>query len=134
MNLSIHLDFNGDCEEAFAFYASELGGRIESMLHAAPSPDTSQESRCRRVVHASLFVGGMRLAGADVEQQAYQPPRGFHLLLNVDTAERVHALFYALQAGGQAVLAPQRTFWSSCYAIVVDRFGVSWKLNCVLSA
>jgi uncharacterized glyoxalase superfamily protein PhnB len=43
--------------------------------------------------------------------------------------EKVDAYFDALQLNGQVILAPQKTFWSSRYAIVIDRFGVPWKLN-----
>jgi PhnB protein len=74
MSLSFHIDFNGQCEEAFSFYAKHLGGKIGTMLH-------------------------------------------------------VKSYFNALQGDGQVILAPQRTFWSPCYAIVIDRFGVPWKIN-----
>ncbi len=65
---------------------------------------------------------------------ATQAPQGFHVLLGVDSEDRVRSLFDSLQPGGQAILAPQKTFWSPCYAIVVDRFGVPWKINCVPGA
>lgn len=46
-----------------------------------------------------------------------------------DSEDKVKSYFNALQAGGTVVLAPQRTFFSPCYAIVADRFGVPWKIN-----
>lgn len=65
---------------------------------------------------------------------AADKPKGFHVLLGVDSEDRVKSIFAALQRDGEVVLAPQKTLWSPCYAIVVDRFGIAWKLNCVLSA
>ncbi len=69
------------------------------------------------------------MAGADVDSDRYEIPRGFCVLLGVDSEDKVKSYFNALQVGGTAVLAPQRTFFSPCYAIVTDRFGVPWKIN-----
>ena len=131
MSLSFHIDFNGQCEEAFAFYASTLGGTIGTMLRVADSPGpATSEAHARKIVHANIGIDGVEIAGADVDPDRYQRPQGFYVLLGVDSEDRVRSIFAALEAGGQVVLAPRRTFWSPCYAIVVDRFGVPWKINC----
>lgn len=131
MALSFHIDFDGRCEEAFTFYADALGGRPGTLVRVEDAPvPPAPGLDGRKVVHANIAFDGIKLAGADVAPERYTPPRGFHLLLGLDSAERVRACFDALQAGGQVILAPQKTFWSPCYAIVVDRFGVPWKLNC----
>ncbi|MGV7206417.1 VOC family protein [Oxalobacteraceae bacterium A2-2] len=130
MSLSFHIDYNGECEEAFNFYAKHLGGTVGTMLRVADSPIPATASRPgHHIVHANIFIDGVELARADVEESWYQKPTGFYVLLGVDTDEKVDAYFTALQSNGQVILAPQRTFWSSRYAIVVDRFGVPWKIN-----
>ena len=132
MSLSFHLDFNGQCEEAFHFYAEHLGAQIGTLLRGRDLPGaTVAGSDGERVVHANLRIDGVELAGADVAPDRYERPSGCYVLLGIDSEEKVRAYFDALAAGGEVVLAPQATFWSSCYAIVVDRFGVPWKLNCV---
>ncbi|RVU35559.1 VOC family protein [Rheinheimera riviphila] len=139
MSLSFHLNFNGQCEEAFHFYADHLGGSIGTMLRLKDSPvplsrltaDAGAEDRGQQILHANICIEGVEIAGADVAPDQYQTPTGFCVLLGVDSKARVEAIFNALQAGGQVILAPQQTFWSPCYAIVVDRFGVPWKINCV---
>lgn len=130
MSVSFHIDFNGQCEEAFGFYAEKLGGVIGAMLRVKDSPvPASSDSHGQKIVHANIRIDGVEIAGADVDPDRYESPRGFCVLLGVDSEEKVKSFFNALQAGGQVVLAPQRTFWSPCYAIVVDRFGVPWKIN-----
>ena len=130
MSLSFHIGFNGQCEEAFNFYAENLGGKIGTMLRVKDSPIPAiSELHGQRIVHANICIDGVELAGADVDADSYESPRGFCVLLGVDSAEKVNAFFSALQTGGKVILAPQKTFWSPCYAIVVDRFGVPWKLN-----
>ena len=130
MSLSFHIDFNGQCEEAFRFYAAHLGGRISTMLKRKDAPmPAAPGADPEKIVHANIRIDDVELAGADVEASRYEKPRGFYVLLGVETEERVKAIFGALQEGGTVILAPQRTFWSPCYAIVVDRFGVPWKIN-----
>jgi len=131
MSLSFHIDFNGQCEEAFSFYAQHLGGKIGTMLRVKDSPVPAlSEAHGQTIVHANISIDGVELAGADVDASRYSKPQGFYVLLGVNSEEKVKACFGALQQDGQVVLAPQRTFWSPCYAIVIDRFGVPWKINC----
>lgn len=130
MSLSFHIDFNGQCEEAFSFYAEHLGGRIGTMLRVKDSPvPVLSEAHGETIVHANVSIDGVELAGADVDASRYEKPKGFYVLLGVDSEDKVKTFFNALQRDGHVVLAPQRTFWSPCYAIVIDRFGVPWKIN-----
>jgi PhnB protein len=130
MSLSFHIDYNGDCEEAFNFYAAHLGGRIGTMLRVADSPIPASATRPgRHIVHANISIDGVELAGADAEAHDYKTPAGFYVLLGVDSEDKVDAYFSALQTNGQVILPPQQTFWSPRYAIVIDRFGVPWKIN-----
>ena len=132
MSLSFHIGFNGQCEEAFNFYADHLGARIGTMLRVKDSPvPATSESHGEKIVHANISIDGVEIAGADVDPDTYESPKGFCVLLGVDSEEKVRTFFDALQTGGRVILAPQRTFWSPCYAIVVDRFGVPWKINYV---
>ena len=100
------------------------------MLKVADSPIPASATRPgRHVVHANICIDGVELAGADVEAHNYKRPAGFYVLLGVDSEDKVDAYFSALQTNGQVILAPQGTFWSPRYAIVIDRFGVPWKIN-----
>jgi PhnB protein len=130
MSLSFHIDYNGRCEEAFNFYAAHLGGTIGTMLKVAESPIPVSAARlANHIMHANIRIDGVELAGADVEASKYAKPAGFYVLLGVDSEQKVDAYFDALQTDGQVILAPQETFWSPRYAIVVDKFGVPWKIN-----
>ncbi len=132
MSLSVHLNFNGQCQQAFEFYAAVLQGQIGSMLQVKDAPISQSVSADwqQKIVHASISIQDVVICGADVISEHYQRPSGFYLLLGFGNAADVVSTFYQLSDGGEVILAPQPTFWSSCYAIVVDRFGVPWKLNC----
>ena len=133
MSISFHVDFNGQCKEAFEFYAGELNGKIGILLQFRDSPASSTvpESRGSDIVHASIEIEGVELTGADLDSEQYQKPRGFYVMLRVDSEERVKTIFDALKVGGDVIMSPQKTFFSPCYGIVTDRFGIPWKINFV---
>jgi PhnB protein len=135
MSLSIHLNFNGQCQQAFEFYVTVLQGEIDSMLQVkdAPISESFSADWQQKIVHASISIQDVLICGADVKPEYYQKPSGFYLLLGFGNEAAVICAFQQLSAGGTVILPPQQTFWSSCYAIVIDRFGVPWKLNCSAS-
>src|SRR5690606_10177627 len=132
MSLSFHINFNGQCQEAFEYYAEHLGGTIGTMLQFKDSPAASSVSfeRKSKIVHANISIKGIELAGADVSPEQYRKPAGFYLSLGFDKDSEVRSAFETLAVGGDTILSPQKTFWSPCYAIVVDRYGTPWKINC----
>ena len=132
MSLSFHIDFNGQCQEAFEFYATSLQGEIGTMLQVKDSPisQTYSSDWQHKIVHANISIQGIELAGADVKSEQYQKPKGYYLLLGLSAERSVKSAFNQLSAGGEIIFPPQKTFWSPCYAITIDRFGVPWKLNC----
>jgi PhnB protein len=132
VGLSFHLYFNGQCQEAFEFYAENLQGVIGTMLAFKNSPAATEVpgSWQDKIVHGNIVIQEIEIAGADVLPEQYQKPQGFYLLLGVNSETMVNTIFDKLSVGGNIILPPRKTFWSPCYAIVVDRFGVPWKINC----
>lgn len=130
MNISFHINFNGQCREAFEFYAEHLQATIGTMLQFKDSPASKNVPADwqDKIVHANISIEGVEIAGGDVQPEQYQKPKGFYLLLGVNV-ERVKTIFDQLSVNGEIIFPPQKTFWSPCYAIVVDRFGVPWKIN-----
>lgn len=132
MSLSFHIDFNGQCQEAFEYYAEHLGGVTGLMLQIKDSPMSENHDVHwqKKIVHANINFDGIEIAGADLTPEQYQTPQGFCVLLSFTSEEKVKSAFDKLAQGGNVIMAPQKTFWSKCYAIVTDKFGVPWKLNC----
>jgi PhnB protein len=116
---------------AFRFYERCLGGKIVMMLTYGDSPakDEVPAEWRDKIVHAAFALGNEILAGADVLPEQYRPPQGFYVLLSVDTAADAERIFRALSEGGVVQLPIQKTFWSSCFGVVVDRFGIPWEIN-----
>lgn len=127
-----YLFFDGNCREAFEFYADCLGGRIEGMMSEAEAPDElrSLGAQSDKILHACLRVGKLRLMGADVPGEQYSKPQGFRVQLAInDVAQAEHA-FAQLADGGVVHMPLAQTFWAERFGIAQDRFGTPWMINC----
>lgn len=130
MQITPHLLFDGQCREAFAAYQRILGGKLMTLMTYGESPLAERidpEFR-ERIVHATLDIDGVELAGADVVPRDYQEPRGFFVALTLDM-DRARTVFAALAEGGQIRLPFQPTFWSPGFGVLVDRFAIPWEIN-----
>ena len=130
MKLFTHLNFGGNCEEAFRYYEKHVGGRITMMLRVrdlppgAPRPPGSPDA----VIHARLDVAGVELIGNDVPPDYFKPVRSAYLYLKTDSPESAEALYAALIDGGEAGMPIQETFFATRFAQVRDRFGTLWTI------
>ena len=132
MNLTFHIEFDGCCEEAFRVYERCLGAKIVTMLKWSETPMAAEAppGYADKILHATLAIDGVDLAGADSMPDKYEAPRGFHVLLGVPDPAGAERVFAALSEGGNITVPMQKTFWSALYGTVTDRFGVSWEINC----
>jgi PhnB protein len=132
MEVNPYLSFDGQCEAAFTFYARVMGGQVGTIFRYAGTPLTHQVPADwhDKVMHGSVTVGGMELMGADVAPDGYQAPKGFSLSINLTDSSEAERIFQELGAGGQIVMPLEKTFWADRFGMVVDRFGMSWTINC----
>jgi PhnB protein len=132
MQLNPYLHFNGQCEEAFNFYAQCLGGKIEFMMtHAgAPVEQLVPAEWRNKILHAALAVGDQILLGADGPPETYKEPQGFSVSLNLKDPAEAERIFHALAERGKVRMALEKTFWAALFGMLVDRFGIPWMINC----
>jgi PhnB protein len=130
MELSPHLNFDGQCAEAFAFYAQCLAGRIAVVQRHGDPPTRHQVPPHWRekVLHARLILGRSALTGCDVLPGWYISPQGIAVTLSVPPAD-AERIFKALARGGRITMPFEETFWSAGSGRLVDRFGVPWTVQ-----
>ena len=131
MTISPHLYFNGQCEEAFKFYAKLLNGQIVTMITYSGSPAQSHvpEQWRNKILHAALSIAGQTIMAADAPPDRYQLPQGFSVGLHVPNSGEAERIFKALSENGSAQMPLQKTFWSPAFAMLTDRFGIPWMIN-----
>ena len=136
MQQSIHLLFDGQCEEAFRFYEQALGAKITFMSTYTGTPAEQQvppEWR-GKVLHASLALGDQTVMGADAPPGRYSKAQGFSVSLQMKDPAEADRIFHALAENGKVVMPIQQTFWSPRFGMLVDRFGIPWTINCEQAA
>ena len=132
MRLNPYLNFNGDCEAAFALYEKCLGGKLEMSMTYAGSPMADQVPAewGNKILHVTMSLGDLRLQGADAPPGRYEKPRGFSVALNLDDAAQASRIFKELADGGKVQLPMQETFWAASFGMLTDHFGIPWIINC----
>jgi PhnB protein len=132
MQLNPYLFFNGQCEEAFKFYADCLGGQIEAMMsHAGTPAEEHVPAEWRdKIMHARLTVGDQVLMASDAPPEHYQKPQGFSVSIGIKDPAEAERIFNALAENGTVQMPLQQTFWARSFGMCVDRFGIAWMVNC----
>jgi PhnB protein len=130
MNLYTHLNFGGNCEEAFRFYEKHLGGKITTMMKASqlPAQYNVQPGAENAVVHARMSIAGVELIANDVPQSHFQPVRSSYLYLAVDSAKDADRIWAVLAEGGKIGMPIEETFFASRFGQLRDRFGTLWTI------
>ncbi len=137
MQFTIYLNFNGNCEAAFNYYAKALGGKITTMMTQGASPmgDGVPTEMKNKIMNATLEVpGGATLMGADHPQGKNVQPTGFCVSVQVKDLAEGERIFKALSEGGKPQMPFQKTFWSPGFGMCTDKFDIPWMVNCTAAA
>jgi PhnB protein len=128
-----YLFFGGRCDEALEFYRTALGAQVDFLMRNKESPEPLPPGRLppgfeNKVMHATFRIGETTLMASDGCEEG-QSFAGFSLSLAVPTKAEADRAFAALAAGGQVKMPLTKTFWSPCFGMVTDRFGIGWMVS-----
>ncbi|MBS0506090.1 MAG: VOC family protein [Proteobacteria bacterium] len=145
MQFTPYLNFDGNCAEAFAFYAKLFGGSIVYQgrfgeLPAEPGMPPLPEAAKNRIMHVHLQVGAQSLMASDTMPVApgqdpdscgggYRKPQGLWVSIQVADVAEGQRVFDGLAQGGTVAMPFGKTFWSPGFGMVTDRFGTPWMVN-----
>lgn len=130
MQVEPYLFFEGTCEEALEFYRKKLGAEVTTLMRNMESPDPGmiRPGTENKVMHANVRIGNSTLMASDGLCEGHPAFKGFSLSLVLTDEAEAERLFSALSEGGQIEMPLAKTFWSPCFGMVTDRFGVSWMI------
>ena len=135
--VSTYLNFQGQTEEAFTFYAKTFGTEI-SMLSRysdmpAMGPAELPADERDLVLHAELpIVAGHVLMATDMLRSMSQATRvgnNTTLCLEVDSREEADRLYGALSDGGSEGSPMADMPWGAYWGVVLDRYGIRWMVS-----
>ncbi len=141
-----YLNFPGNTEEAFHFYASVLGGEPTGLVRFRDFGDNTMglsEEELDLVAHIALPLGsGQMLMGTDVgcapdgEGEAAEGWRkklvvgtNAWTLLEVESAADAERIFAGLSDGGTVEMPLMPVAWAEKYGTCRDRYGVQWMVS-----
>ena len=133
MQIQPYLFFDGCCEEAVEFYRRVLGAEVTMLMRFKDSPDPHPPGMLPpgaedKVMHMSMRIGDSTVMASDGRCMGQPHFEGYSLTLTVPDGAEAERLFTALADGGQVQMPFGKTFFSSHFGMVADRFGVSWMI------
>ncbi|HTR42859.1 MAG TPA: VOC family protein [Pseudomonadales bacterium] len=133
MNVQTTLNFYGCTEEAVEFYRRTIEAETLFLMRFRDHPDRSQSKPGLedKIFHATFRIGSTVIMASDCGCEmasAKTTFTGFAFALRVETPEKAERFFSALSEGGQVQIPLQKVFFAERYGIVIDRFGVYWKV------
>ena len=131
MQVQPYLFFDGRSEEAVEFYRKPLGAEVKILRYKdnpEPQPGMVPAGSENKVMHAHLRIGDTSIMASDGRCQGKPSFQGFSLTLTVPNDAEAERLFGVLAEGGQAQMPLTKTFFSSRFGMLADRFGVGWMI------
>lgn len=133
MRVEPYLFFHGRCEEAIAFYRSALGATDAMLMRFSESPESPPwplpDEWKSKVMHASFKVGDTTVMGSDGMPGQAASFGGFALSITAPDEGAARRMYDALAQGGEVRMPMGKTFFSPCFGMVADRFGVGWMVG-----
>ena len=129
-----YLFFNGRCEEAVEFYKKALGAQVDLMPRYKESPEPPKPGMLpagfeNKIMHTSFRIGQTTVMASDGCENKGPEFNGFSLSLAVANEAEAKRAFAALSEGGQVRMPLAKTFWSPCFGMLEDKFGMGWMVS-----
>ncbi len=132
MKVQAYISYRGRCEEALEFYKNAIGAEVTGLLRWKDSPDAAMKAPRgfdEKVMNASFRIGDTLLMADDSPGEALSEFKGMTLAIEVADDAEAKRMFTALGQGGKVTMALMKTFWTSSFGTLTDKFGVPWMVN-----
>jgi PhnB protein len=132
MQVQAYLTFNGRCEEALEFYKKSIDAEVNVLMRWKESPDKEMKGPPgyeEKIMHAAFKVGDTILMADDgMGAPGKAEFKGVTLALSAASDADTKRLFDALADGGSVQMPLTKTFWTSSFGMLTDKFGVPWMV------
>ena len=132
MKVQAYLSFSGRCEEALEFYKKSIGAEVTSLMRWKESPDAAMKGPPgyeEKVMNAAFRIGETQLMADDGMGPKQAEFKGMSLVIEVADDAEAKRVFTALGEGGNVTMPLMKTFWTTSFGMLTDKFGVLWMVN-----
>lgn len=139
MSAIAYLNFDGTAEQAIEFYAEALHATEVKKVKFGDIPQDPNhpmsEDELNMIMESSIEFAGGRIMMSDIlpsmKAVTGELVKGNNILISlvIDDRKKLEQYFSRLSLGGHVIMPLSNTPWSSCFGMLVDKFGVCWKFN-----
>jgi PhnB protein len=124
-----YLAFDGQCKEAFDFYAQVFNGKVTRFTFGeSPMAADMPAAAHSRIMHSELSSDGAVFMGADGPPDSHSNKGCVNV--QVDSVAEAERIFAALSQGASVQMPLAETFWAHRFGLLTDRYGKGWMVNC----
>lgn len=134
MKVETYIFLEGRTEEALDFYVKKLGAKVEMRMRYSESPNPVPQQMlppggAGKIMHASFTLGDTRIMASDGHVEREPRYESFSLAITAPDEKEARRMFDALASEGGEVRSPlQKTFFSPCFGMARDKFGIGWMV------
>lgn len=140
MSAIAYLNFDGVAEQAIEFYSEALQAtEIKKVNYKDFPQDPSYplpENELNMIMESSIEFAGGKIMMSDLlpsmKSVTGELMKGNNVWISLvyEDKQKVEIYFNHLSVDGLVIMPLSNTPWSSCFGMLVDKFGVCWKFNC----
>lgn len=131
VQVTTHLNFDGQAREALAFYATVFGGEPILVTYGELAGETDPEQAGKIIWGQVASDTGFRIMAYDVQpERPWQPgENAFYVSLRGSSPDEVTTYWQGLSAGATVLQPLGPSAWSPLYGMLKDRFGITWVVD-----
>jgi PhnB protein len=134
--LNTWINFNGNAQEAFAFYKSVFGGEFTKVVRfkdIASEQFPVPEKEENKIMYIALPIGNNTLLIAndvpEVLGRVNERENRSKILVRAESKEEADKIFNGLSAGGEVEGAMGDSPWGSYAGMFRDKYGIEWIIE-----
>ncbi|KGR75413.1 VOC family protein [Ureibacillus sinduriensis] len=139
MSAIAYLNFDGVAEQAIGFYSEALQATEVKKVHFKDFPQDPNyplpERELNMIMECSIEFAGGKIMMSDLlpsmKGMTGELTKGKNVWISLvyEDKQKMERYFNHLSIDGHVIMPLSNTPWSSCFGMLVDRFGVCWKFN-----
>ncbi|MGC5774899.1 VOC family protein [Paenibacillus pabuli] len=139
MSVITYVNFDGNTEQVIAFYSEALHASEVKKVKFKDIPQDPNyplpENEQNMIMESSLEFAGGKIMMSDIlpsmKKVTGELVKGNNILISIvmDDKQTLQNYFANLSVGGYVIMPLSEMPWSSCFGMLVDKFGVTWKFN-----
>lgn len=133
--MNLHVNFNGNAEEAFGFYKMIFGGAFTKLIRFKDLASASfnvSEAEANKIMLIALPIGNSVLLGNDVPAfmgVTNENENRSKISISAASKEEADTIFRGLSVGGKIEFDISYSPWNTYFGMLRDKYGIEWMIE-----